>query len=113
MGRAYFSACFASTGSCAVSELFRNVPFLTHEKISPFVWSIVVAGQECGRQWGRAAAGPSSARRDPKSTRLNSSHLGISYAVFCLKKKKSSTLRRDGRYLRTSSLRLTRKKPTV
>jgi hypothetical protein len=46
-----------------VSELFRNVPFLTHEKISPFVWSIVVAGQECGRQWGRAAAGPSSARR--------------------------------------------------
>src|SRR5258705_9748129 len=27
--------------------------------------------------------------RDRKSTRLNSSHLGISYAVFCLKKKKS------------------------
>src|ERR1039458_4687652 len=26
------------------------------------------------------------ARRDRKSTRLNSSHLGISYAVFCLKK---------------------------
>src|SRR5437899_8195768 len=25
--------------------------------------------------------------RDRKSTRLNSSHLGISYAVFCLKKK--------------------------
>src|SRR2546426_6063171 len=29
-----------------------------------------------------------SARRDRKSTRLNSSHLVISYAVFCLKKKK-------------------------
>src|SRR5205814_10359479 len=31
---------------------------------------------------------PNSARiqRDRKSTRLNSSHLGISYAVFCLKK---------------------------
>src|SRR5258705_8089746 len=27
-------------------------------------------------------------RTDRKSTRLNSSHLGISYAVFCLKKKK-------------------------
>src|SRR5205814_9324495 len=27
------------------------------------------------------------AGRDRKSTRLNSSHLGISYAVFCLKKK--------------------------
>src|SRR5256885_5483074 len=30
-------------------------------------------------------------RRDRKSTRLNSSHLVISYAVFCLKKKKTST----------------------
>src|SRR5262245_62491996 len=28
-------------------------------------------------------------RTDRKSTRLNSSHLGISYAVFCLKKKKN------------------------
>src|SRR5437899_7094737 len=28
-----------------------------------------------------------SNRSDRKSTRLNSSHLGISYAVFCLKKK--------------------------
>src|ERR1035438_396940 len=36
------------------------------------------------------------ARRRPvdrKSTRLNSSHLGISYAVFCLKKKKTYTQR--------------------
>src|SRR5205814_5423896 len=31
---------------------------------------------------------PRWATRDRKSTRLNSSHLGISYAVFCLKKKK-------------------------
>src|SRR5205807_4491479 len=30
-------------------------------------------------------------RRDRKSTRLNSSHLVISYAVFCLKKKKKDT----------------------
>src|SRR5262245_64856802 len=28
--------------------------------------------------------------KDRKSTRLNSSHLGISYAVFCLKKKKNN-----------------------
>src|SRR5947199_6692441 len=31
--------------------------------------------------------------RDRKSTRLNSSHLGISYAVFCLKKKKNKNHR--------------------
>src|SRR3712207_7808348 len=29
--------------------------------------------------------------RDRKSTRLNSSHANISYAVFCLKKKKTNT----------------------
>src|SRR2546422_7937680 len=34
------------------------------------------------------AAGCSIPRRDRKSTRLNSSHGYISYAVFCLKKKK-------------------------
>src|SRR5205814_5880566 len=34
------------------------------------------------RRSGRGATDP-----DRKSTRLNSSHLGISYAVFCLKKK--------------------------
>src|SRR2546427_9271514 len=32
------------------------------------------------------------AARDRKSTRLNSSHSQISYAVFCLKKKKTSIL---------------------
>src|SRR3712207_9117642 len=31
---------------------------------------------------------PTCFRRDRKSTRLNSSHANISYAVFCLKKKK-------------------------
>src|SRR3712207_8757613 len=35
----------------------------------------------------RAASGAGRARRDRKSTRLNSSHANISYAVFCLKKK--------------------------
>src|SRR5438309_7013616 len=32
-------------------------------------------------------------RRDRKSTRLNSSHSSISYAVFCLKKKRHSLIR--------------------
>src|SRR5262245_63055861 len=36
----------------------------------------------------RHGGGPGLQPRDRKSTRLNSSHLGISYAVFCLKKKK-------------------------
>src|SRR3712207_7162384 len=39
---------------------------------------------EVARQRGRAPEGD----EDRKSTRLNSSHANISYAVFCLKKKK-------------------------
>src|SRR5256885_3889629 len=38
--------------------------------------------------------------RDRKSTRLNSSHLVISYAVFCLKKKKYSSPLHDGCHYR-------------
>src|SRR5215831_19234297 len=43
------------------------------------------------RRWDRALRPGQQERhvRDRKSTRLNSSHLGISYAVFCLKKKKT------------------------
>src|SRR3989454_2083198 len=36
---------------------------------------------------------PHRSARDRKSTRLNSSHLVISYAVFCLKKKKTRLAR--------------------
>src|SRR5258707_4942201 len=36
---------------------------------------------------------------DRKSTRLNSSHANISYAVFCLKTKKNNTKLQSGQYL--------------
>src|SRR4051812_50210802 len=36
---------------------------------------------------------PDAYETDRKSTRLNSSHMSISYAVFCLKKKKRSLVR--------------------
>src|SRR5438105_15537906 len=39
------------------------------------------------RRRRRARCGPRATERDRKSTRLNSSHEWISYAVFCLKKK--------------------------
>src|SRR5205807_10145377 len=63
-----------------------------------------LASRTAGRPAGRDGVGvrPGSPRRawtrtrggggaDRKSTRLNSSHLVISYAVFCLKKKKETT----------------------
>src|SRR5215813_13418194 len=52
------------------TTLFRSGPPMTR------------TSQRCGR-CSRAPASP-----DRKSTRLNSSHVRISYAVFCLKKKK-------------------------
>src|SRR2546426_6497509 len=45
----------------------------------------------------RALDGPRKLPRDRKSTRLNSSHLVISYAVFCLKKKKNQDSERGHR----------------
>src|SRR5207249_12194660 len=50
----------------------------------------------CRRAWSRPSRGHPACMRDGllhadrKSTRLNSSHVSISYAVFCLKKKKTN-----------------------
>src|SRR5688572_31254255 len=51
--------------------------------------SAVAAPRGAGTHQGR---GPRGVRRDRKSTRLNSSHSQISYAVFCLKKKKTKEI---------------------
>src|SRR3712207_8231954 len=45
----------------------------------------------CDRAAHERRIGWHSSGRDRKSTRLNSSHANISYAVFCLKKKKNMT----------------------
>src|SRR2546426_6927586 len=55
-----------------VAEVFRRYPRIRHAE--PPLW------------WSEGLA-----ELDRKSTRLNSSHLVISYAVFCLKKKKKKT----------------------
>src|SRR5258707_2660303 len=59
-------------------------------------WSIARA--RVLRSWSRPRAAWTSRRsQDRKSTRLNSSHANISYAVFCLKKKKDKN--KDERYV--------------
>src|SRR5256885_8076432 len=50
------------------------------------------AEQEQHGEQERHASQVQPERRDRKSTRLNSSHLVISYAVFCLKKKKKKKI---------------------
>src|SRR5438067_9254551 len=46
---------------------------------------------KASHDWPLAFTTVVNASGDRKSTRLNSSHVSISYAVFCLKKKKSLT----------------------
>src|SRR3712207_7757208 len=61
------------------------------ERTGPAWSSMIVVGGRVFTQEQRAQAEAVVARdaaRDRKSTRLNSSHANISYAVFCLKKKK-------------------------
>src|SRR2546430_11145204 len=45
---------------------------------------------KCGKASRPCQEDPKARHGDRKSTRLNSSHSQISYAVFCLKKKKNS-----------------------
>src|SRR5256885_5149246 len=64
--------------------------------ISDFLGAPLQCGPALGRLADPARQHPGQQRRleqrpDRKSTRLNSSHLVISYAVFCLKKKKKTT----------------------
>src|SRR5262245_63457064 len=50
---------------------------------------------------------PARCGSDRKSTRLNSSHLGISYAVFCLKKKKKK------KEIKTNTSKIKKQKNTL
>src|SRR5436309_8298943 len=60
----------------------------------------VLVGDVRGRDRLREALdGVRDVERDRKSTRLNSSHVKISYAVFCLKKKKKSNKKRDSKHV--------------
>src|SRR3712207_7982804 len=45
-----------------------------------------------GRRRAGGERGEGEGHQDRKSTRLNSSHANISYAVFCLKKKKKNAI---------------------
>src|SRR5207253_11513344 len=65
-------------------ELARRVPALG--RIEPDADDAVAKRKR--RVEGALGVGLDSSERDRKSTRLNSSHVAISYAVFCLKKKK-------------------------
>src|SRR5256885_8693499 len=70
------------------TTLFRSIELRTRDVDAR-------VGDACRVLRGRARRG---VRLDRKSTRLNSSHLVISYAVFCLKKKKKYEYTSSCRY---------------
>src|SRR5256885_4287885 len=74
------------------TTLFRSIRVTIRQAPADGYWEQVWRKEAfCCSSWGE---------RDRKSTRLNSSHLVISYAVFCLKKKKYN----DGSVCVTSCL---------
>src|SRR3712207_7301746 len=78
------------------TTLFRSDPVALHllDRVRP-VQPVEVGQQPLGvggdphHPLGQRAPEHREVAADRKSTRLNSSHANISYAVFCLKKKKS------------------------
>src|SRR3989442_10886304 len=83
------------------TTLFRSpAPSFGHgEQVRHPAFPAAADGQAARRQERAAQDQPAQARADPaaqdrKSTRLNSSHVRISYAVFCLKKKNNPSRNR-------------------
>src|SRR5689334_23603080 len=70
--------------------LHDALPISASVPVDVFDGRDVGLSEEAGlaREYGLALFDVSVVERDRKSTRLNSSHSSISYAVFCLKKKK-------------------------
>src|SRR5437667_8610505 len=75
------------------STLFPYTTLFRSEQLSPYaprITSIKINPEKIGAligPGGKNIRGIQDAAEDRKSTRLNSSHITISYAVFCLKKK--------------------------
>src|SRR5258705_7024551 len=74
-----------------VSVVIRQIPFSvkTFQELGLPQVVAQLADRPRGLVLVTGPTGSVTSTRDRKSTRLNSSHLGISYAVFCLKKKKT------------------------
>src|SRR5262245_62559223 len=75
------------------TTLFRSADPQNSDRMVCVIWTRL-SGNDGVDVCARIPAGSRNRDlgRDRKSTRLNSSHLGISYAVFCLKKKKKTNI---------------------
>src|SRR5690242_21528217 len=114
-----FAALFRALRSCFFLFFFFFFFFLMIRRpprstLFPYT-TLFRSGKRSSWAGGRAQATvwdiAAVAGTDRKSTRLNSSHMSISYAVFCLKKKKKQT--RLNIHARKQALILSLSKPTT
>src|SRR3989442_7762818 len=81
-------------------EAERRLEPVAHAVVAEEVVPRVVGVEQAHARRGLRSREVSAVRcQDRKSTRLNSSHVRISYAVFCLKKKKKKSYTNDRRTL--------------
>src|SRR5699024_12124225 len=80
---------------CRARTSFRSVSFLGCSMTTLTVQSALLALTDYWAEHGCVITQPSNVE-DRKSTRLNSSHVSISYAVFCLKKKRARCDHHEG-----------------
>src|SRR5436309_6160897 len=80
----------SKTDGCFFFLMIRRPP-----RSTLFPYTTLFRSTHGGAAWrsGGISFSDEQCHRDRKSTRLNSSHVKISYAVFCLKKKRSKYLR--------------------
>src|SRR5438045_6985569 len=90
--------CDATTGNCRPNLCAADMPLIARVEVRhnrPGVEHDIPGHETTNANYARGSGAPARRTRAPrgdrKSTRLNSSHLGISYAVFCLKKKNQSS----------------------
>src|SRR3712207_8260820 len=85
-----FRSLLGHLEAIVVAEARRQRPGQPHGRLHDLInLRFIAAGFLGVTEWWLNQQQPLSA--DRKSTRLNSSHANISYAVFCLKKKKKET----------------------
>src|SRR5204862_5273873 len=75
------------TGPLFFFLIIRRTPSSTLFPYTTLFRSLLGRVRQAGLDFWIGKPGPGRPGRDRKSTRLNSSHVEISYAVFCLKKK--------------------------
>src|SRR3712207_8934505 len=82
-----YTTLFRSVGADAIPRAGEDLEFFRGEVVEEVAADALEVRRRRRLELVAAGVGQTRVGADRKSTRLNSSHANISYAVFCLKKK--------------------------